>query len=850
MKELDSRLWGILDKVRGEKDIRDLKEIFISLIFLKYANDKYDPKANNLIEVSSDAHWSYLDINHLLSHNFGTYIAAALFSLEKENDKLKNTFSQFGFDSLIKEDSMTRVISSMYSSLSAINFTSYSYAFSELLDSLLINFAKNEGKHGVDYNTPDSISQLLIELLNPKHGSILDSACGTGGFFEKIKKYYPEGIFKFYGQEYDTSTLAFAKLRFAFNQADPITFGEAKSSLNEDQFPELKVDYVIMHPPFASRLRLDPHSVRDLRFEFGLPPKGNANFAWLQHAIFHLKINGKAVVLLNNSSLTSEGKEGQIRKEIVDADLVEAIISLPSKLLTNTSIPSCIWVLNKDKSQSEKVIFIDASNLGEMLNRSQRILTDRDINQIITQFYDCKENTFNSEFSQYSDIVGLDQIAKNEYLLTPSRYLNLDNITGFDLSKATPLKKIIKPVKLKKFDNEVFAKSISISDLSISPDAYTIDHDILSNDVVKPNHKLLPDNVLLIARIGNNIRPSYYSSSKIPVCCSDDIYVFKVETSIVLIDYLIAELHKDYVKAQLDIYKSGSSVNRISLSDFKNVLILLPDSLKEQKDIFEKEREIRFESITKDLGFEKEIDKLKQAQTKDLGSKRHNIMQHLNNVKASADVLAKMMELNGGILNSDEVIDPRRGVTVEKRFLRLQESLSKVIYYVDNITNDVNYDEAEIINPIKFVRECKERGIQNELFSVEIIVESSTFEGIEPLISISKNDFEEIYNNILENAINHGFVDKSKSYIFRISIAYIDDFLEINFVNNGKPFPKGIAEKFDVKGEKAGSTAGTGIGLWKVAEIAKHFNCNLEVFDEPESEFPVGFKLQFNLETL
>jgi signal transduction histidine kinase len=235
---------------------------------------------------------------------------------------------------------------------------------------------------------------------------------------------------------------------------------------------------------------------------------------------------------------------------------------------------------------------------------------------------------------------------------------------------------------------------------------------------------------------------------------------------------------------------------------------------------------------------------------KDLGSKKHNIMQHLNNVKASTDVLMKMMELNKGVLNSDAIIDPRRGVSVGNRFLRLQESLDKVIYYVDNITNELQYDDAEIINPITFIKECKERGIENDNFSIEIIIDKETFNSIKPLISISKNDFEELYNNILENAIKHGFIDESKSYIFRVTIAYVDDLLEINFENNGKQFPKGIAEKLDVKGEKAGATAGTGIGLWKVAEIAKHFACKLEVLDEPQSEFPVGFKFKFNLETL
>jgi len=227
------------------------------------------------------------------------------------------------------------------------------------------------------------------------------------------------------------------------------------------------------------------------------------------------------------------------------------------------------------------------------------------------------------------------------------------------------------------------------------------------------------------------------------VYSSNKIFSFKVYEKKVFLDFLIAELYKDYIQFQLDSYRKGAAMQVIRREDLLKVLILVPSSLNEQKKIFENERELRFQAITKDLGFEKELAELKKAQMKDLGSKKHNIMQHLNNVKASADVLTRMMELNNGVFMADEVIDPRRGITVEKRFLRLQESLEKVIYYVDNITNELKYDEAEIINHIKFIKECKERGLQKDLIAIDIIVENATFEGRKPLISISNQYFQD-----------------------------------------------------------------------------------------------------------
>lgn len=850
MKELDSTLWKVLNEVRGHRTIGELKGIVISLIFLKYATDQ--SLANPLCNVSvpKKSQYSFL-IENLNNSDLLNHVWDAFYGIESENIKLRNTLTSLDFQWFFKNREGLDLVRILVIKISEFDLFERNISFSNFIGQLLAKFALSEGRKGGGINTSDSVSQLMIQLLNPEKGDVLDSTCGIGGFFQNIEDNYPDNKFQFYGQEYNGNILALVKIRFAFSQNNNFEFGEGKNTLSDDQFPELKADYVIMHPPFGVRTLPNEIIEGDPRFEFGLPPKSNVNLAWIQHALFHLKGNGKAAVLLSNSSLFTGGREAEIRKNVIEADLIEAIISLPSQLFSNTSIPASIWILNKNKSNKGKVLFIDASHIGKMINRAQRLLVDKEILEISSLFKSWQDGDL-----KYTDKIGFNrsvdvsEIRSIDYLLTPGRYVGIEKLDKIDLSKAINLGDILEYARPTRLDPDVSYKRLSVKDLASNQDSFFIDSRELDNGPLRQDYRLMGDDILLISRLGNKMKPTYHKSSSDKIAFSSNaIYTFKVDFKQIKLEYLIAELHKDYVQFQLDNYRKGTSMPIIRRQDLLNIQIFVPP-LKEQKEIFEKEREVRFQSVAKDLGFEKEIAKLKEAQTKDLGSKKHNIMQHLNNVKASADVLTKMMELNNGVLNSDEVIDPRRGVTVEKRFLRLQESLSKVIYYVDNITNDVNYDEAEIINPIKFVRECKERGIQNELFSVEIIVESSTFEGIVPLISISKNDFEEIYNNILENAINHGFVDKSKSYIFRITIAYIDDFLEINFVNNGKPFSKGIAEKLDVKGEKAGSTAGTGIGLWKVAEIAKHFNCNLEVFDEPESEFPVGFKFQFNLETI
>jgi type I restriction-modification system DNA methylase subunit len=851
MNKLVNNIWSFTNEVRGHKSISELKEIVVSLIFLKHATDEYLSNPFSNISVPEKSQYPFLAEN-LNNSDLMNYLWDAFDAIETENVQLRDTLTNFNFSNRFNNKDDFYLIQNLIIKICEFGLLKGDVSFSNFIGELLSKFADYEGKKGGDFTTPDSVSQLMVQLLNPVKGIVLDSTCGIGGFFQEVEDNYPNNKFKFYGQEYNGATLALAKLRFAFIEKNAIQFGERESTLRHDQFPELKADYVIMHPPFNLRTSADEIVESDSRFEFGLPPKSNANMAWIQHALYHLNEDGKSAVLLSNGSLFSSGKETEIRKNLIEADLVESIITLPSGMLSNTSISCCIWVLNKNKTKKHETLFIDATNFGHKeKGSSQKILDDKSINQITSIFRKIQNNTmFYAGHTGLFQMVEHKEIIENDYLLTPSRYVGLEHEIKEDLSKAVPLGTVIEYVKPKKLDGNVTYKKVSIKDLSSVSTNYLLDTDNLTEGELKSNYKVLPNNVLLIPRLGDKLKFSYCTQSDMNIAFSaNSIFTFRVDIDKISLDYLIGELFKPYLHFQYSAFKFGAGIKLIRLKDLLNIKILIP-SLKEQKRVIEEGRERQFQSAAKDLGFEKEIAKLKEAQIKDLGSKKHNIMQHLNNVKASADVLTSMMELNNGVLKSDEIIDPRRGVTVEKRFLRLQESLEKVIYYVNNITNEISYDATEVLNPIKLLKEFKERGVQNDNFSIEIIIDKATFDGREPLISISKNDFEEIYNNILENAINHGFIHEDKSYTFRISMGYIDDVVEIFFENNGKPFPKGISDQYYVKGEKAGTTAGTGIGLWKVAEIAKHFNCKMEVIDEPTNDFPVGFKFKFNLETL
>ncbi|NTW62256.1 SAM-dependent methyltransferase, partial [Candidatus Saccharibacteria bacterium] len=301
-------------------------------------------------------------------------------------------------------------------------------------------FADAEGKRGGQFYTPRSIVRLLVEMLAPQPGSrIYDPCCGSGGMFVQSEKFIEErkgriGDIAVYGQESNQTTWRLAKMNMAIRGigAD-IKYGD---TLHNDQLPDLKADYVIANPPFNISDWGGESLRNDVRWKYGTPPTGNANFAWVQHFIHHLAPNGTAGFVLANGSMSSQSSgEGDIRKNLVQADLVDCIVTLPSQLFFNTGIPACLWFISRDrKNRSGETLFIDGRNLGKMINRRNRELTDEDIAKVADTYH----LFTNRDQLTYEDIPGfckvttIDEIAEHDYALTPGRYVGSEAVEDDD----------------------------------------------------------------------------------------------------------------------------------------------------------------------------------------------------------------------------------------------------------------------------------------------------------------------------------------------------------------------------------------------------------------------------------
>jgi len=299
-------------------------------------------------------------------------------------------------------------------------------------------FADSEGKHGGEFYTPRSIVKLLVDMLEPYSGRVYDPACGSGGMFVQSEKFVEEhsgrlGDIAIYGQELNETTWRLAKMNMAIRGIDAdIRRGD---SFHEDRFPDLKADYIIANPPFNISDWGQELLSGDIRWKYGVPPKGNANYAWIQHMIHHLSPRGTAGFVLANGSMSSQSSgEGEIRKKLLEADMVDAIVTLPSQLFFNTGIPACLWFVSRDRTnRSGKTLFVDGRNLGKMINRRNRELTEEDIARVAKAYHD-----FKTQNGEYQDVAGfakvatLDEIKEHDYVLTPGRYVGSEEVEEDD----------------------------------------------------------------------------------------------------------------------------------------------------------------------------------------------------------------------------------------------------------------------------------------------------------------------------------------------------------------------------------------------------------------------------------
>jgi type I restriction enzyme M protein len=465
--DFKQKLWKAADSLRGQMDAAEYKHIVLGLIFLKYISDSFmqqkarikelvtDPKSDffisenlsdihekefedrdyytqdNIFWVPESARWETLRAQGKQS-DIGVIIDLAMRDIEIENKSLKGKLDKrFG-----RTELPPGKLGKLIDEISTIGFTDNTKAgdlLGEVYEYFLGQFASAEGKKGGEFYTPSCVVRTLVSLLKPTSGRVYDPCCGSGGMFvhsEDFIKAHGGHVddISIYGQESNPTTWRLAAMNMAIRGLGADLGKTNNDTFAHDNFPDLKFDFILSNPPFNLSEWEGEKYVDDNRWQFGIPPAGNANYAWLQHIFSKLNNEGHAAVILGNGSLIAKDSEGKIKKAMIDEDIVSAVISLPGQLFFNTPTPVSIWVLSKSKKfkvdRRNQILFIDARKLGRMESKKLRVLDEEDIQKISSKYDEWKNSIDYKNEKGFCKSVSLQIVSERDFILTPIRYID------------------------------------------------------------------------------------------------------------------------------------------------------------------------------------------------------------------------------------------------------------------------------------------------------------------------------------------------------------------------------------------------------------------------------------------
>ena len=444
----EKQIWDAACVLRGNIDASEYKSVVLGLIFLKYISDRFEEKYQELLAegdgfeedideytsegiffVPANARWCVI-ASKAHTPEIGTVIDDAMRAIEKENKRLKDILPKNFARPELDKRRLGDVVD-LFTNIQMIEHGSEKDILGRTYEYCLSKFAEQEGKLAGEFYTPSCVVRTLVEVLQPYNGRVYDPACGSGGMFVQSAKFIERhsgniNSIAVYGQDSNPTTWKMAQMNLAIRGIEA-NLGEYNAdTFFNDCHPTLRADFIMANPPFnlsdwgADKLK------DDVRWKYGMPPAGNANFAWLQHMIHHLAPNGKIGMVLANGSLSSQsGGEGEIRQNIINADLVECIVAMPTQLFYTTQIPVSLWFLAKNKKQKGKTLFIDARKMGTMVTRKLRELTEEDIAKIADTYNTYVDGTLEDQ-KGFCAVVTTEEIAKQDYILTPGRYVGIE----------------------------------------------------------------------------------------------------------------------------------------------------------------------------------------------------------------------------------------------------------------------------------------------------------------------------------------------------------------------------------------------------------------------------------------
>jgi type I restriction enzyme M protein len=457
----EEKLWQAADKMRGHMDAAEYKHVVLGLIFLKYISDAFqerfdalkaeeyaDPEdrdeysAANVFWVPKEARWAHLQSN-AKQPTIGKIVDDAMVAIEKENSSLRGVLPKdYGRPQLDKH--RLGELIDLIGTIGLGDAQSRSHdILGRVYEYFLGRFASAEGKGGGEFYTPQSVVKLLVQMIEPYKGRVYDPCCGSGGMFVQSEKFVEAhggrvGDLAIYGQESNHTTWRLCKMNLAIRGIEGNIGEHNADTFHNNQHKDLKADFILANPPFnvsdwdGERLR------DDVRWKHGAPPVGNANFAWVQHIVHHLAPTGVAGFVLANGSMSSDQSgEGEIRRSLIEGDLVDCMIALPGQLFYTTQIPVCLWFLARDKKNNKfrdrrgSTLFIDARKMGHLVDRTHREFTVEDIDRITRAYHAWRGE---KDAGTYEDVKGfcrsarISEITEHHFVLTPGRYVGTEEM--------------------------------------------------------------------------------------------------------------------------------------------------------------------------------------------------------------------------------------------------------------------------------------------------------------------------------------------------------------------------------------------------------------------------------------